>query len=62
MLLTLNQDIDNWLNCMEFFFWAHQGKIVWVDSFPGGHVIDDVQIVAWYSVVELTAAENKSFK
>ena len=47
---------------MEFFFWAHQGKIVWVDSFPGGHVIDDVQIVAWYSVVELTAAENKSFK
>ena len=61
-ILTLNQDTNNWLNCMEFSSGLVKARKIGVIYFPCRHLIDKVQIVAQYSVVELTAAENKSFK
>ena len=34
----------------------------WGLVFPGGYLMYNVQSATWYNVVELTAAENKSFK
>ena len=33
-----------------------------VSQFPSRHVIHNVQIVVWYNVAELIAAEKNSFK
>ena len=34
----------------------------WGLVFPGWYLMYNVQSATWYNVVELTAAENKSFK